>query len=435
MLTNIAIVVLAVVCLTVGVALAWYVSRILMRGRAEQFDALSDRGQLYWSDVSFRISLVMFWLSGALLGMSMIPAVVWIWVPDVSAGQAAFRLVATSLVIVVIAVLAGLPGWRVYILQNDRLVQRRFGREQVVLYDQITRIVELHPVPRIRIKTDGRRSIRVFKTIDNYEDFFNRLCRYAPQAEIVQESPLSRRRPVSRPSDVPSSYVVPKRVRIATVAGSVFRQDQPVELHLGDLIHYRLPRGEIIERHPTEVFSVGVETETMTSKARSGYRHPLYLRFVDGSHLKIGDARARHMQSTTHAIGSDIRDRFMSIGDRMSDDRARSQMLVSQAQTHVARGDAVGAIPLFKNAVALFPDIERLQLYRRIGDLHRSLDENADAVAAYRAHVDRFPGDADAWLGLASSLDAMARTHLAAEAKRAAEQLAAPAHHTQRRAA
>jgi hypothetical protein len=473
MLTNIGVVLVAVFCLAAGVAFTFFVGRVLMKGRAAQFDRLSDRGQLYWSDTSFRLSLIIFWLSGALIGLSLIPAIVWVAVQDTEAGEVAIRMAIVSAFIAGLGLLVGLPGWKVVILQNDRIVQRWLGQEKSIFFDRMTRMVESKQIPRVRIEAADGTSIRVFKTIDNYDDFFNRLRRHAPGLEIVQAATPLRPKPKARPLDQPSSYLVPKRVHYGTGAGfavalvflwawpwfavtgehptrdsfifmgigtfmwlvtfllvaqQVFQRDQPVELHLNGSIKYRVLRGSMMERHATELFSAGVETEIIYVKGQPGYRYPLYLRFVDGSHLKIDDFRARHLQSTTHAIGSDIRHRYLRITNRTGDDRARSKMFVAQAETELAEAQIARAIICFKQALAQFPDIERLQLYARIGDLHRQLDEHSEAISAYRAHVDLYPSDADAWQGLALSLEANGRTDLAAEAAHTAEQLLLSAH-------
>jgi len=473
MLTNIAVVVVASFCLAAGVVFTWFVARLLMKGRAAQFDRLSDRGQLYWSDFSFRISLIVFWLSGALIGLSLIPAIVWIGVQDAEAGEVAIRMAIVGAIIAGLGLLAGLPGWKVLILQNDRLVQRRFGRERSVFYDRMTRIVESKQIPRVRIEASDGTSIRVYKTIDNYDDFFNRLRRHAQGVEIVQAASPLRPKPEPRPLDQPSSYQVPKRVHYGTgaafalalaflwawpwfavsgdhptrdsfifmgigtfmwlvtfllVAQQTFQRDQPVALHLNGSIKYRVLRGSMVERHPTELFSAGVETEIIYVKGQPGYRYPLYLRFVDGSHLKIDDFRARHLQSTTHAIGSDLRNRYLRITHRTGDDRARAKMLVAQAETDLATGEIARAVQCFKQALAQFPDVDGLKLYARIGDLHRQMAEHSEATSAYRAHVDLFPSDADAWQGLALSLEAAGRSDLAEEAAHTAEQLLLSAH-------
>ena len=76
-----------------------------------------------------------------------------------------------------------------------------------------------------------------------------------------------------------------------------------------------------------------------------------------------------------------------------------------------------------RTAIALHPDRYRRSLHARVGDLLAGIGRGDEAVSHFRAHLDAFPDDAEAWQALAEVLPKGYRTELRDETVAMAEQL------------
>lgn len=452
-------------------------ARAFLRERSRRSEGLEGRGMVYESDMALRIGLIIVWGGGALLGLCLLPLAVWIATGDGDAGATAFRMFIVCLVIIALGITIVIPGLRLVVLEPERLCRVGVFAERSVHIDKIENIAEARIMPVLKVADDAT-TIRISRTMSGFDDLFNRLIdRAGPKVVrrgMRDDMPSDGRYVVGRlrlsltvgflvstfvsalvwPWFVvePENLVRDSLIFIAIglfmwsllallIGNETLQPRQPVELEFRPrTIAWRTLRSGWNERPCSELVSASVETTIIYVKGQAGYRYPLRMRFVGDDVLEVDDFRARHLGASTQLIGRDVRTRYLTTTVRTEEERARSDALLRDAVAQEHEGSPIEAVDLYRRAIAAWPEPERLELYGHVGDLLRQYGETpedrAHAVAHYRAHIDLYPSDAEAWQGLAACISGGYRTDLADETIATAEQLllsgrATPAHRGQ----
>ncbi len=478
--------ILALAVFAGGLVLARAIGRALVTMRARRLEELEHRGSVHGSDMILRVSLIFVWAGGAFGALCLLPGLAWVSSGDREALEIAARLFGVAAFIVGFGVLVALSGMRLFVLEPDRITRSGPLRERSIRFDDITRLREAGAFPSLRVEaTDS--AIRLPKSIAGFDDVFNRLVAQTHPDVFTHTIPAEPADGVSMlgESTTAARYAVTaRRLRInigvlallfllcvtwpwfvvngehpvrdafifagmslllwlgiyAMVRSESLQPDQPIELELHPrTIRWRVLRGGWQERDRTELVSASVETTIIYVKGQAGHRYPLRLRFVDGTVVKVDDFRARHFGSSTQLVGHDIRRRFVTTDARDPADELAAADHLEAGRAAEAAGESLAAVESYERAIAHWPSARNLALHRHLGDVLRTVagslpssnrSERMSAIAMrqravghYRAHVDHFPTDADAWQGIGATLAGDYRTDLADEAIETAEQL------------
>ncbi|MEZ5279316.1 MAG: tetratricopeptide repeat protein [Acidimicrobiales bacterium] len=456
-------VVLAAVALVVSVGVfgARWAGRTLFNRRERTVEELADVGLVYGSDVAIRLALVLVWLGFALGSLSLLPAAVWLVDADPDASRAAIGLVAVGAVFVGIGLVCSLPGQTVVVLEPDRLTKVKLWTKRSVPIASIEAIEEARWWPASVLSTsDGR--MRLSRTMAGFDDLFDRLVAQAPRlvSDSMSASALAPDRDlshlaVSRKTITAAAVGLglglvlvlgwpwmvevigdnPTRDRFLFMAIGLFMWGlvaplvrtesfparQPIELKIAsDRLMWRGLRGGWLERPANQLYAASVETTIIYVRGQPGHRHPLRLRFVDGTVVEIGDRRAAQMGTSTHLISAAVRQRCLSVGARTHSDHSAARHAIGQIESGCEPSAEVEQI---RRAIGLWPNEGGLGLHLRAGDLLRRLDRPAEAAAHYRAYLDVFADDATAWQALAECFRGGYRSELYDETIAIAEQL------------
>ncbi len=491
MMEDIAVIALTIVVLGGGLLVARFVGQRLLAWSARVRDGVEHRGTVYGSDMIVRVSLIGVWAGGALGSLGILPAIVWVATSDTEARRIAVSIMGVSGVIVALAVLMVIVGMRFFVLEEDRITRVGAFGERSVRFAAIDRFDESAGLPALRIHSDAR-TMRVSKTLAGFDDLFNRLTEhvsspYEAPAQVGLGEPSTeyslhetahfavsaqRRRLntmvlistlvfvlvwpwflVEGEHVVRDSVIFMAMgfglwlVTVLLVRTETSPSGQPIELRLArSEIGWRLSRGEWQTRAPNELVSASVETTIIYVKSQPGHRYPLRLRFTDGTVLQIDDHRGRHLGSSTQLLGLELRRRYVTTANRVEGDRAHATAQLVEARAAETNGDVAAAVQAYQRVIAHWPDESHLALHRYCGDLLRAHADSlmgdgrefrkrtaairADAVGHYRAHLDTFPYDADAWQAIAACVGGGYRTDLADESIASAEQLLMSGRHT-----
>lgn len=488
---NVALIALAIAVFAAGLFVARFVGRKLLALAARLQANVEHRGTIYSSDMMVRIALIGVWAGGALGSIGVLPGVVWVAVGDAEAGRVALSIIVISAIIVGVSVLVVLVGMRFFVLEPDRITRVGAFGERSIALASVERFDESSGLPALRIHGDGS-TMRISKTIAGFDDLFNRLTEHiAVPYEAVEAGEHAPATPMGSPHET-AHYAVStgrRRTNLITmivtlvfvlawpwflVEGDHIVRDsfiftamgfglwlltvllirtetspagQPIELQLAPSeIRWRLSRGDWQTRAPNQLVSASVETTIIYVKSQPGHRYPLRLRFTDETVLQIDDHRGRHLGSSTQLLGLDLRRRYLTTANRSEDDRAAGAKYLADARACEATGDIPAAVAAYGQAIAHWPDDSYLALHRYCGDLLRQYADSlvgdgmkfrkmtaairADAVGHYRAHLDAYPYDADAWQAIAACVGGGYRTDLADESIASAEQLLLSGRHT-----
>ncbi len=451
----------------------WLVKQFLAR-RHRHFEELGERGSVHVAQVWLVVGLIVFGCGALLGGAAALPLLVWIFDSDPEGRQVFFAMVSLFAGFTALAAALSWPGLRFWIVEPNQVTVHRLGRERSIEYPAINEIRERRSVGGFIEIRAGDRRLRVPKQLTGFDDFLSQVKLLAPHAPFVGRSAPTHE-PVSDPAmaAVPvtetTTYSLSKgRTRLIIgfmgslllflligpwfavtgdhpvrdsfifmgmgfgfwlvilllVAQESFQRDQPARLELrpGTIAYRVFWKGWQI-RPATELVSASVESDIIYVRGMPGHRHPLFLTFSDGSRVKIDDFRAKHLGASTHQLTTEFHRRYFDASQYSLADRGESDRLLEEARDADARCDLPRAIELHQQAIASYPDSERLASYRRVGDLQRQLGHHVTAVSSYRAHLDFAPRDTAAWEGLAASLREGGRDDLAAEAIQSAERL------------
>ena len=483
--SDLAIWAIALAVFAGGVLLARTMGRALVSMRARRQDQLEHRGSVHGSDMILRVSLIAVWAGGAFGSLCLLPAAAWVGTGDREALEIAARLFGVAACIVGIGVLAALSGMRLFLLEGDRITRSGPLRERSIRFEDITRLREAGTFPSLRIEGAGT-SIRLPKTVAGFDDIFNRLVAQTDPNIFSAPAPATEQPAPSLGALTPAARYAVTRRRLginigiltvlfvacvgwpwfvvngehpvrdafffagmslllwlgiyAAIRSESLQPDQPIELELHpETIRWRRLRGSWVEHDRTELVSSSVETTIIYVKGQSGHRYPLRLRFVDGTVVKIDDFRARHFGSSTQLLGHDIRRRYVTTEARRPEDELAAAAHVDAGRAAEQAGDTLAAVAAYEQAIGAWPSAQNLALHRHLGELLRvhadalptsnrheriaMIEVKGRAIGHFRAHVDQFPTDADAWQGIGAALAGNYRTDLADEAIESAEQL------------
>ena len=490
MIEDVALIALTIVVFGAGLLVARLVGRRLLEWSARVRNGVDHRGTVYGSDMIVRVALIGVWAGGALGSLGVLPGIVWLATGDTEARRIAVAIVGVSGMVVVLAVLMVIVGMRFFVLEEDRITRVGAFGERSVRFAAIDRFDESGGLPALRIHSDAK-TMRVSKTLAGFDDLFNRITEHVSAPYVVPEQvrpgepteyslqetaqfavSAQRRRVntvvlistlvvvlvwpwflVEGDHVVRDSFIFMAMglglwlVTVLLVRTETSPRGQPIELRLAPSeIGWRLSRGEWQTRRPQELVSASVETTIIYVKSQPGHRYPLRLRFTDGTVLQIDDHRGRHLGSSTQLLGLELRRRYVTTANRLESDLANATAQLLEARAAENRGDVLAAVGAYQRAIAHWPDEAHLALHRYCGDLLRAHVDSlvgdgrefrketaairADALGHYRAHLDTFPYDADAWQAIAACVGGGSRTDLADESIASAEQLLMSGRHT-----
>lgn len=465
---------ISVLLLVVPVFVAALAIKRLASRRGLLIAALEEQGSVHTLDAPLRVVALLFGSGVVLAGVSLIPVAAWLIDRDGDAVQPGFGVVAIVVVLMLGAAGAAWLAGRIWVVTEDALLIRRFGREHRIGFAEVMELRERStPTRGVEIQTVYGR-LDVPGRLGGFDDLVSRLRAGAPDAGYVERNggtssvSAGDQRPRLSTSE-PAEWAVP-RERIRSIAwflggllaflvlwpwlvveGDHYTRDslafvgvglalwlviaglvaleslqrtQPATLEMrpGELA-FKTLRGPWHTRPASELVSASVETTIGDVKGMPGRRHPLVLSFTDGSRVSIDQMRAKHMGTTTHALAAELHRRYFDATTYDVDSRTVADEWSRRADEAEAAGELASAVTALQHAVALHPDAERIANYRRTGDLQLQLGDHAAAVSSYRAHLDFAPDDGAAWEGLADALRLLKRHDLAAEAAHNANRL------------
>ena len=457
--------VLGVIVFAGGIAVARRIGRRLFDLRARRVETLSERGTVVGGDMAIRMGLLVVWFGTAIGLLCVLPGVVWAVDGDTEARRVAITLAVIGLGFVAVGVVASLPGQRVLLVEPDRLTRSGLLRERSIAFADVAELRDGGQLPTTTvIGTDGTR-IRLSRTIQGFDDLYGRLVAHLPEhvsLGVIEPADPS----MASAHDATVVFEVPRRTRRGTVIGfglgllfvlawpwllvngehpvrdafifmgvgaglwaliallvkaENFPKGQPMRLELTpSLVRWTTLGGGRHERPTNTLVTAAVETTVIYVKGQAGHRHPLRMRFLDGTMLEIGDARARHFRASTNRIESAIQAICLDPASRTMHDRLESNAALDRAERSDSPDTVVDEL---RTAIARHPDPYRRSLHARVGDLLAGIGRGDEAVSHYRAHLDAFPDDAEAWQALAEVLPKGYRTELHDETVAMAEQL------------
>lgn len=465
---------LAILAFALGILGARAVGRMLFHERGRREDAWQPYGVVYGSDMVLRVALIVVWGGFVIGSLALLPGLAWAVDGDGEALEISTRMLLVGGSIVAVGVLASLPGLRLVVLQPQHLTKAGVLRNTSIALAAVDSIDESKTLPGILVRGSDD-TIRLSRTMANFDDLFNRLSQELPASATSRMRDAGGPAPTGGTPNAPEDgrYAVGRlRIRLNLgflavmllffiawpwflvegehpirdsfafvgiglslwlalaflVANETLQRGQPVELELrSGSIAWRTLRGAWRERAAAELVSASVEPEIIYIKGQPGRRYPLRLRFVDDEILEIDDFRGRHLGSSTHNIGIDVRGRYLDTAARTPAHQAESTAQLESALAAEARGEPLEAVGHFRHAIAAWPSKTNLALYARVADLLREHGTEPEhrklAIAHYRAHVDLFPSDASAWQALGASLSGGLRSDAADEAIATAEQI------------
>lgn len=464
---DIAIIALAIGVFACGLLGARAVARLVLSERERRQGIWEPRGMVHGSDMVLRIALIFVWAGFAIASISLLPALAWVFDGDTEARDVAIRIFMVGAVIIILGIVSSLPGLRLLVIDEHGLTRAGVFSDTELAFVDIERVDEARSFPALLVRGAGQK-IRIPRSADGFDDLFNRLIGFVGTEPLGQD-------PGQSASDLPldGHYAVGKtRLRLnigflgatllffllwpwfvvdgehpvrdsfffvgiglflwlalaALVANETLQRGQPVELQLREsTIAWRTLRGTWLERPSVELLSASVEPCFIYVKGQPGRRYPLRLRFVDDAVLEIDDFRGKHLGASTHLIGVDLRQRYLTTANRSPEDHEQALAALAVARQLESDQKPLESVPHYQLAIARWPSPEHLALYGHVADLLRIHGETADhktmAIARYRAHVDLHPSDADAWQALGACLSGGLRNDSAEEAIATAEQL------------
>jgi hypothetical protein len=475
---DVGVIAIAIGVFVIGLLGARSVARLLLTERARREDIWEPHGIVHGSDMALRIALLFVWAGFALGSLSLLPGLAWAIDGDPEARTVALRILMVGAGTVAFGLVASLPGLRLLVIEDEQLTRAGVFRDVSLPFPSIERVDEARTMPALVVRGIGTR-IRIPRSAAGFDDMFNRLVEsIAPDvlhANSRSPSGLANVTPdgQSTPTHSDGRYAVGRMLlrlnigflvasflffllwpwfvvggehpirdsfifvgiglllwlALATLVSSeTLQKGQPIELELRDsTIAWRTLRGDWRERNTDELVSASVETWIMYVKGQPGRRYPLRLRFIGDEVLQIDDYRGRQLGSSTHLLGVDIRQRYLTTHDRSSAQEAASVSSLVTAKGLEAGGSPLESVEHYRAAIALWPSPENLALYGHVADVLRLHGERPEqrtaAIAHYRAHVDFHPSDATAWQSLGACLSGGLRNDAAEEAIATAEQL------------
>lgn len=440
---------------------------VLRRRQLLAYD-LGTRGAVHQFDTPLTIGVILFGAGAVFAGIDLLPLAVWIIDGDPEARRVFFAFWPIIALFFVGGWLAARPAGRIFVAEPEQLtvhrtgVRHRPGRERSIAHGDIVSFHERRTVLGA-VEVRGAGSIprlRINAQTGGFDQLVASLRRAAPTA------PYTSYRDPDRDESSDRHHWGVSRSRTRTTIGFLaglllflwiwpwflvtgdhptrdsiifmaigtgmwlvvallvgqesFQRTQPAELELRPgAVAWRTFLGGWTERPVTEVVTATVETDIVYVRGFPGYRHPLRLRFVDGSELVVDDARARHLRTSTVQLGAAIRSHVHDLEQR----EAAFEELAQLDDAAASSTEGAEAAGLRRSAIARWPDCERLAGLAEVADLHRRIGEHDIAVSFYRAHLDLDTHSAAAWEGLAASLRAKGRDDLAGEATEHAERL------------
>lgn len=476
---DVAVIAIGIGVFVVGLLGARSVARLLLSERARREDHWEPHGMVHGSDMALRIALLFVWAGFALGSLSLLPALAWAIDGDPEARTVALRILIVGASTVALGLVVSLPGLRLLIVEDDQLTRAGVFADVSLPFLSIERVDEARTMPALVIRGDGTR-IRIPRSAAGFDDLFNRLVESiaphvlhansrSPSGPTANDMPDGQ----STPTHSDGRYAVRRMVLrlnigflvasflffllwpwfvvggehpirdsfifvgiglllwlalAALISNETLQKGQPIELELREsTIAWRTLRGDWRERSTDELVSASVETWIMYVKGQPGRRYPLRLRFVGDEVLQIDDYRGRQLGSSTHLLGVDIRQRYLTTLSRSSAQQAESVSSLTKATSLEADGNPLESVEHYRAAIARWPSPENLALYGHVADLLRIHGETPEqktaAIAHYRAHVDLHPSDATAWQSLGACLSGGLRNDTAEEAIATAEQL------------
>lgn len=475
---DVALIALAIGVFAVGLFGARFVARLLLSERSRREDLWEPHGMVHGSDMVLRIALIFVWAGFVLGSLSLLPGLAWAVDGDTEARDIALRIFMVGAATVGFGVVASLPGLRLLIVEADQLTRAGVFSNVALRFSEIERIDEARTIPALLVRGPGAR-IRISRSVAGFDDLFNRMAESVDPAVLhagsnVAANAASSDRPGAAAEIRSDGHYAVGRTRLrlnigflvavllffllwpwfvidgehpirdsflfvgiglflwlalaALVSNETLQRGQPIELKLREAsIAWRTLRSGWIERPVDELVSASVEPWIMYVKGQPGRRYPLRLRFLGDDMLEIDDFRGRHLGSSTHLLGVDIRQRYLTTTARS--DAQREESRNSLATAHALEEDAkpLESVEHYRAAIALWPSAENLALYGYVAEILRTHGETHEhktsAIAHFRAHVDLHPSDATAWQALGACLAGGLRSDAADEAIATAEQL------------
>ena len=448
------------------VMIGWGVKRFL-RQRERRLDALTCRGAVGTFHVPLMLGIIIGGLGLFLLGVTVIPLLIWLFDSDLEARRVFFSMVGISAGFVLLGFITSYPGLGYWIAEPKRLVFLRLGRERSIDYHDVVDMRELRTLLGTVAVRSSLHTIKIPQQLSGYDEFLSVLRAEAPTATVT--SWRTPRTVDTESAEVPLSegatFSVPARRTRFTIAGlaallalfwigpwlvvngehptrdalafmgigtfiwalfalllaaETFQRKQPAHIVLErNTLRYRPFRKPWEVRRDDELLSASVETRIRYVKGMPGYLYPLVVTFTDGHRIEVDQMRAKHMLTTTHQLADELRRRYFDATLRTHVQHEASERHLQAASTSTGHD----AIDHYRKAIAAYPDARRLDCYRLLGDILRRGDQHEDAVSMYRAHLDFAPSDHAAWEGLGAALGALGRMDTAAEATAQAERL------------
>lgn len=432
---------------------------------------LGERGAVHQFDMPLTIGVILFGAGAVFAGITLLPLAVWIIDGDPDARRVFIGFWPIIAFFVASAWLAVRPGLRLFVAEAGQITQyrtgigHRGGRERSIAHDDITGFHERRTLlGSVDVHGSGDVGrLRINAQTNSFDQLIATLRRAAPDAPYTSFRDQQREGTV----DPHQQHwgVSPTRTRITLgflvalllffwlwpwffvtgehptrdsfifagigtglwlivallVGQESFQRTQPAELELRpSTVAWRRFLAGWSERSVADIVTATVETDIIYVRGFPGYRHPLRLRFVDGTDLVVDDARARHLRTSTVQLGAAIRRHVHDLDRRDASFRTLAEADDAAA---AAAGDEREAARLRRAAIARWPDAARLATLAEVGDIHRRIGDHGLAISLYRAHLDLDAGSADAWQGLAASFRAVGRDDLAGEATQQAERI------------
>ena len=433
---------------------------------------LGERGSVHQFDTPLTIGVILFGAGAVFAGINLLPLAVWMIDGDPEARRVFFAFWPFVAFFMLCGWLVARPGFRLFVGEPSQLtlhrtgVRHRPGRERSIAHRDIVSFHERRSVlGSVEVQATGSvPRLRVNAQTSGFDQLVASLRRAAPDAPYTSYRDRDHADGGSGETDRRHWGVSRSRTRATVgflaalllffwiwpwflvtgehptrdsiifmaigtgmwlivtllVGQESFQRKQPAELELRPgRVAWRTFLGGWTERPVTDVVTATVETDIIYVRGFPGYRHPLRLRFVDGSDLVIDDARARHLRTSTVQLGGAIRAHIHDLDQR----EPAFAALADADDLAAATADDAEAARLRRAAVARWPSPERLAELAAVGDLHRRAGEHDLAVSLYRALLDLDAHSSAAWEGLAASFRAKGRDDLAGEATEHAERL------------